>query len=234
MNRDQLLKRLSGIEWDDFEVKEARVALPDDIAKTISAFSNTTGGHIVFGVKDNDGKFTIGGVESPDKIQNDFIMLLRGEKFNIPLSSKGDVHHIDGKAVLVFRIEEMPRQAKPVYFNGDIRNTFVRIGASTQKASKPEVERMLREASEKTSDSMRLDDFGVKDLDESTGEGITKITDGWTRMGYDKPLFNDDKEINLFELTLPLTSRGLKVLRPLPEISSEEASARTKRALSWH
>ena len=39
---------------------------------------------------------------------------------------------------------------------------------------------------------------------ESTGEGITKITDGWTSMGYDKPLFSNDKEINLFEVTLPL------------------------------
>ena len=430
MNKDQLLKRLSGIEWDDFEAKEARVALPDDIAKTISAFSNTAGGYIVFGVKETGGKFVIGGVENPDKIQSDFISLLRGEKFNIPLSSKGDIHRIDGKVVLVFHIEEMPRQAKPVYFGGDIRNTFVRLAASTQKASRPEVERMLREASEKTSDSMRLEDFGVKDLDdesigtfrrflelkrpghpflsceklemllglqaavetgkgnycltagglllfgkevrlqnqfpsyfidflvipglpndtkretrwverysseqsivqtfvqindrlrkrvplpfslkadgvsreddppsiqaarealvnllmhmdyfdakgavvkcyddrilfrnagclrfpverigqhiteprnpiiakvfrllgwaESTGEGITKITDGWTSMGYDKPLFNNDKEINLFEVTLPLTSQGRKVLRPLSEIPPSGDG--TKPGLSW-
>ena len=67
---------------------------------------------------------------------------------------------------MVFRIEEMPRQAKPIYFGGDIRNTYVRLGASRQKASKLEVERMLREASEKTSDSMRLEDFGIEDLDE--------------------------------------------------------------------
>jgi len=170
MNKNQLLKKLSGIEWDDFEVKESRAALPADIAKTISAFANTIGGYIVFGVRDDDGKFIVSGVENPDKIQNDFVTLLRGEKFNIPLSSKGDVHHIDGKIVLVFRIEEMPRQAKPIYFGGDIRHTFVRIGASTQKASKSEVERMLREASEKTSDSMRLEKFGIEDLDNEAVE----------------------------------------------------------------
>ena len=170
MNKNQLLKKLSGIEWDDFEVKESRAALPADIAKTISAFANTIGGYVVFGVKEDGGKFIISGVENPDKIQNDFITLLRGEKFNIPLSSKGDVHRIDNKIVLVFRIEEMPRQAKPIYFGGDIRHTFVRIGASTQKASKFEVERMLREASEKTSDSMRLDKFGIEDLDNEAIE----------------------------------------------------------------
>ncbi len=170
MNNNQLLKKLSGIEWDDFEVKESRAELPKDIVKTISAFANTNGGYIVLGVKDDRGRFVISGVENPDKIQNDFITLLRGEKFNIPLSSKGDVHRIDGKIVLVFRIEEMPRPAKPIYYGGDIRNAFVRLGASTQKASKSEVERMLREASEKTSDSMRLEKFGMESLDNEAIE----------------------------------------------------------------
>ena len=169
------IKKLAGMEWDDFEVKESRAALPADIAKTISAFANTIGGYVVFGVKEDGGEFIINGVENPDKIQNDFITLLRGEKFNIPLSSKGDVHRIDGKIVLVFRIEEMPRQAKPIYFGGDIRNTYVRIGASTQKASKPEVERMLREASEKTSDSMRLEDFDIEDLDNEAIEMFRNV-----------------------------------------------------------
>ena len=175
MNKQQLLKRLSDIEWDDFEVKEARTELPKDIAKIVSAFANASGGYIVLGVKEMNGKFTVSGIESPDKIQNDFITLLRGEKFNIQLSSKGDVYHIDGKIVLVFHIEGMPRQAKPIYYGGDIRNTFVRIGASTQKASKIEVERMLREASEKTSDSMRLESFGMKDLDNEALEMFRNV-----------------------------------------------------------
>ena len=73
MNKSQLLKRLSGIEWDDFEVKEARIDLPKDIVKTVSAFANTTGGYIVFGIKEVSGKFSVSGIERPDKIQNDFI-----------------------------------------------------------------------------------------------------------------------------------------------------------------
>ena len=168
MTKSQLLKKLQGIEWDDFEVKEAINAVPKDVWKTVSAFSNTSGGHIVFGVKEDNGNFIIAGVKDPDKLQNDFITTLRGEKFNLQLSSKGFVYNFKQGRVLVFRIEEMSRQAKPIYYGGDPRNTFVRYAGSTQKASKDEIERMLREASEKSSDSMVLRGFGTRDLDTET------------------------------------------------------------------
>jgi hypothetical protein len=83
MNKRELIKRLSGIEWDDFEVKEARRELPKDIARTVSAFANTKGGVLVFGVKEAGGKYIVSGVENPDKVQNDFITLLRTTRRSI-------------------------------------------------------------------------------------------------------------------------------------------------------
>ncbi len=47
MTREELYKRLTDIEWDDFEVKEAKSELPKSIWETVSAFSNTSGGWIV-------------------------------------------------------------------------------------------------------------------------------------------------------------------------------------------
>lgn len=47
MDRDTLLNRLSDIEWEDFEVKEASLDLPKTIWETASACANSTGGWIV-------------------------------------------------------------------------------------------------------------------------------------------------------------------------------------------
>lgn len=169
MNRKDLIRRLKLPEWDDLEAKEAKSALPKDIWKTVSAFCNTNGGVIVLGVRDQGkGRLEIIGVENPDKVQADFITGLRSGKFNIQLSSRGHLFTIEGKKVIAFRLPPMPRQAKPVYYSGDIRNTFIRQGATDQKASKDEIGRLLREASEYSSDSTLITGTGMKDIDGKT------------------------------------------------------------------
>ncbi|GHU67823.1 hypothetical protein FACS189413_03350 [Bacteroidia bacterium] len=50
MTKQKLLEHLQDIEWDNFEVKTARTDVPKDVWETVSAFSNTSGGWIVFGV----------------------------------------------------------------------------------------------------------------------------------------------------------------------------------------
>jgi len=44
MKKNELFERLQDIEWEDFEVKEARTELPKNIWETVSAFANTAGG----------------------------------------------------------------------------------------------------------------------------------------------------------------------------------------------
>ena len=39
MNKEALIERLNGIEWDDFEVKAATMEVPEDAYRTFSAFS---------------------------------------------------------------------------------------------------------------------------------------------------------------------------------------------------
>lgn len=83
MTKDELLQRLSDIEWDDFEVKEAKDKLPENVWETVSAFSNTSGGWIVFGVTQHGKKFEIQGVNNGEKTESDFLNILRnGQKFN--------------------------------------------------------------------------------------------------------------------------------------------------------
>ena len=67
MTKEELLSRLNGEEWNDFEVKEAKNEIPKNAWETVSAFSNSYGGWIVFGIKEKrtGGKsfYEIQGVE---------------------------------------------------------------------------------------------------------------------------------------------------------------------------
>lgn len=79
-----LLSRLSDIEWEDFEVKEASVDLPKTIWETVSAFANSAGGWIVLGVAQRGKRFEIKGLTHPEKIEQDFTTVLRSRtKFNV-------------------------------------------------------------------------------------------------------------------------------------------------------
>ena len=169
MNKKALKERLNCREWEDFEAKEAKNSVPKDIWKTVGAFANTEGGHIVLGIMEQeDGQLTVSGVKNIEKVQNDFISTLRGEKFNIQLSSRGHIFDFEGKKVLLFKINAMPRSCKPIYYGGDIRSTYIRRGNGDHKCSKEEINRMLREASEFSSDSMILDGFNINDVDSES------------------------------------------------------------------
>ncbi|MDJ1422527.1 MAG: putative DNA binding domain-containing protein [Candidatus Methanoperedens sp.] len=62
------------LEWEDFEVKEAKTSIPKSSFETVSAFSNTNGGWLVFGVSQVDKTFKISGVDNAEKIEQDFTM----------------------------------------------------------------------------------------------------------------------------------------------------------------
>lgn len=53
MTQGELIELLNAHEWRDVEFKEARRAVPRNAYETVSAFANTDGGHLVFGVWKN-------------------------------------------------------------------------------------------------------------------------------------------------------------------------------------
>ncbi len=90
MTKEELLGRLNDIEWDDFEVKEASGGIPKSMWETVGAFSNTTGGWIILGVKETKVKsvstYEITGIEKAEKMEQDIISTLRSvSKFNVPI-----------------------------------------------------------------------------------------------------------------------------------------------------
>ncbi|MDR0835419.1 MAG: putative DNA binding domain-containing protein [Tannerella sp.] len=143
MTKDQLLQRLTDIEWDDFEAKAAQNELPKNVWETVSAFANGSGGWIVLGVSQNGKKFEITGVNDGEKIEQNFNNVLRGrEKFNVLIQPQNHKYEFEGKKVLAFFIPSS--EQKPVYFNS-IRNTFIRTGSGDQRATDSEINALLRD-----------------------------------------------------------------------------------------
>ncbi len=149
MTREELFEKLEDIEWDDFELKAASRRLPKTTWETVSAFSNTSGGWLVFGVTQTKEGYDITGVEYPEKIEQDLITTLRREKFNRKIHPIAQKYVCNGKTVLAFYIPMA--ETKPVYFNVQT-NSFIRTGSGDQRATKEEIDAMYREQA-----------FGTKD-----------------------------------------------------------------------
>jgi len=166
MNKQQLLQRLQDIEWDNFEVKTAQKDIPKDVWETVSAFANTSGGWVVFGVSQKKKVFEIVGVEDPEKIENDMLTTLRSKtKFNVKLSPQAKKYKIDGKAVLAFFIPSS--DVKPVYIK-NVQNTFIRTGGGDQQASEFEINALYRDQSFGTMSGKVVDGTNVNSLNTAS------------------------------------------------------------------
>ena len=87
MTKQQLIDKLSDIEWEDFEVKAAQGGLPKSSWATVSAFSNTGGGWLVFGISEKKNQFEVLGVSNPEKLEHEFLNTLNIQKFNVRISA---------------------------------------------------------------------------------------------------------------------------------------------------
>ena len=172
MTRDELIARLSGYEWTDFECKRAKREVPKDAYSTVSAFANTSGGWLLFGVSEAGGRLVVSGVDPDafDKVQDAFLTVLRSvQKLNQPVDAQAHVHELDGKRILAFHIPESPRRQKPVYLNGNPANSYIRRAARDEKVTGSELQRFLRDSSPTPWDSeLELDIDPQSSLDFET------------------------------------------------------------------
>lgn len=142
MNKSELISNLADLEWEDFEVKEAKGQVPKSAWPTVSAFANTTGGWLVFGIKQKGKSFEVQGISNPEKIEQDFLNTIRSGKFNVFIPTRQMRYEIRGCKVIAFYIPGSSK--KPVYFNS-FTNTYIRRGSSDQKATKEEIDTMYRD-----------------------------------------------------------------------------------------
>lgn len=155
----------SDLEWEDFEVKEARSSVPKNAWETVSAFSNTAGGWLIFGVKQNVNQYEIKGVNNPEKIEQDFTTTLRGEKFNQKIVPVCKRYNFPEGTVLAFYIPLSDK--KPVYYNNP-SNTFIRTGSGDQRATKEETDALFRDQAFGTHTSKVVKGATIDDLHEQS------------------------------------------------------------------
>lgn len=148
MTEDELIQLLSAHEWNDVEFKEAQLAVPKNAYETVSAFSNTAGGHLIFGVRKKGKQFEVVGVLDVDKVQNEFITTLRQkDKLNLIINVEEQLRNVGGNDLLVFYVPEAARTDKPVYLNQNFRKAFLRKGGADVHCSSEELRRLINDAS---------------------------------------------------------------------------------------
>ncbi len=108
----------------------------------MSAFSNTNGGWLIFGIKQIGKQFEIIGVKNAEKIEQNFVTNIRGGKFNVVFSTRQRKYLFGEKTVLAFYIPVSAK--KPIYYNSPV-NTFIRRGSSDMRATKEEIDSMYRD-----------------------------------------------------------------------------------------
>ena len=190
MDKAELIKRLKGHEWNDVEFKKAQRGVPDSAYATVAAFCNTEGGWLVFGIRDGAGGYEIVGVQEVDKVQNDFLSVLRsGQKLNRVVAVNERLIQDDGKALLVFHVPEARRQDKPIYLGGDIRKSFIRRGAGDERCTEAEIERLLRDAADERYDGRTVDLDPERCFDDESLRWYRKLFED-RNPGHDKTLSN--------------------------------------------
>jgi ATP-dependent DNA helicase RecG len=186
MDKVELIHKLADLEWEDFEVKSARSELPKNTWETVSAFSNTAGGWLLFGISQHGKKFEIQGVANPEKIEQDFLNTIRGGKFNVFVPTKQVKHNIDGKIVIAFYVPVSKN--KPVYY-GSLANTFIRRGSSDQRATNEEIDTMFRDQT-----------FGTKTSEHAPGTSKADIHEKSLKQYRDyMGRFNPDVSYNRYD-----------------------------------
>lgn len=163
---------LSGIEF-----KDARGGFPTDpTAKTLSAFGNTKGGIIVFGVlKHEDRSLEIVGTRNAATLQERMAQL-SSEGMSEVLRLEYHVHSMEGKTVLTVVVPECFNHAKPYYVKkwGMDRGAFIRDSITDRQMKEEEVRSYVRNAQSDDFDGNCADDIIKSDLSIEKIENFLK------------------------------------------------------------
>lgn len=159
------------------ECKKAESGLPKSVWETYSAFANTNGGIILFGIEENiseqefSKRFTVGHIHNPEKIISDFWNTINSSKVNVNLLRDKDVYKTmyEGKTIIVINVPQANYKCKPVYINENLlKGSFKRNHEGDYHCTEEEVKAMLRDSNDSGNDGSLVDGYTMDDVDKDT------------------------------------------------------------------
>lgn len=165
---------LSLRENRELELKKAETALPRTIWETYSSFANTHGGTIILGIEETSEGSKVSGVQAEyiDKILDDLWNILSNpQKVSHNLLSDSDVRveTFEGKQIIFINVPEASLNLKPIYLNGNPKNTYIRKHGGDYRATDAELASLFRN-SRADQDNTLLNGYTIDDLDISSIE----------------------------------------------------------------
>lgn len=133
------IKNLIG-ETTEYDKKAAlEIKKPKSWCKSVSAFANTLGGALIFGIAD-DGQVI--GLSTPDTDAEKISEIIKTRLEPIPEFRLHFHKADDGKVLLILDVQR--GEETPYYYSGDgALEAYVRIGNESVKASSTELKRLV-------------------------------------------------------------------------------------------
>jgi len=154
--------RSIGDDHQHVEVKKARGGLPaDPLARSLSAFSNTSGGIVVLGLSPNS--FEAVGVWDAAAAARDFRNLCH-DALAPAISPAIEIHQFEGVQLLVATIDEADSERKPIVVrkSGEAHR---RVADADEKLSPYQIQILRERSAAPVYDCAELDSSSIKDLD---------------------------------------------------------------------
>ncbi|KDE72830.1 RNA-binding domain-containing protein [Fusobacterium necrophorum] len=183
-------------ESEEIEVKSASGGIPK-IYDTISAFANTRGGIIIFGINEkNNGNFEVVGLRNFNEIQRKISEICSQKMFP---SIRPIITQIEyrNKKLLVMEILELNQIEKPCYYikNGIEKGAYIRVGDSDQRMTKYEIYALDAYKKRIDEDLKIVEQSRLKNLDKR------KLEEYIRKIKKEKPKFSKKGKVSILKLS---------------------------------
>lgn len=174
MDSNTILELLKYGEHINLECKKAESTLPNSVWETYSAFANTDGGVILFGVeehmkeRDPSKRFTFVSINNPEQRLRDFWNTVNSDKVstNILIDANAGICTVNGATIMWIEVPQASYKQRPVYLNGNpFKGCYKRNHEGDYHCTEEEVKAMIRDASDSGNDGGLLDGFTLEDID---------------------------------------------------------------------